>query len=64
MIKEKLQKRNKVRNQLNSKNDHFLTQSFNPTSDNNVNVNYLAIREFYNKFNSCMAKNVLNKSTK
>ena len=64
MIKEKLQKRNKVRNQLNSKKDHFLTQSFNPTSDNNVNVNYLAIREFYNKFNSSMAKNLLNKSTK
>jgi CRP-like cAMP-binding protein len=46
----------------NENKESILTESFN--LNNEKNVNYLAIREFYNKFNSSMAKNILNKSTK
>jgi hypothetical protein len=51
--------RNKKENENKEK---ILTDSFN--LNNEKNVNYLAIKEFYNKFNLSMAKNILNKSTK
>ena len=60
---EILKGKNLRKNRTKKENkETILTDSIN--LNNEKNVNYLAIKEFYNKFNLSMAKNILNKSTK
>ena len=61
ILKGKNLKKNRNKKE-NENKETILTDSFN--LNNEKNLNYLAIKEFYNKFNLSMAKNILNKSTK